>query len=118
MARDDEGAIQRGRYRGKFRRRVGVGQAATDGAAVPDLRMPYPPQGLGEQRHLSRHHWRSLRRSLAGERADADHTLLTLDVIQGAYAGEVDQHPRPGHPPVLHRDQRLATTAELRVAAA
>jgi len=111
--RDARDRTGRGGYDGEFGGRVGVRQAAAEGAAGADGRVADPAGGLGQQRVPV------LRgeRAVPGQGADPQPAAGPGDeAVQPGDAVDVDEHARLGQPQRQQRHQALAARDDLALA--
>jgi len=80
------------RDRRQLGRRVGVGQAAADGALAADGRMADVRHGLGHQRGGGTHGRTVLDGPLTDHRPDLHGTVGDVQGLEAGDAGEVDEH--------------------------
>ena len=112
-AAHDQVGVERGGNGGQLGGRVGVGQAAADGAAIADLRMADQRQGLGEQRVALLHQGRALGRALANHRPDGQAAIGRLDLADLVEGVDVDQVGGAGQAQVEQGHEALAAGEDL-----
>ena len=71
---------------------VGVGDRATDGAAMSHLCIAHITSGMRQQRHVLAQHWRLLYIHVAGECTNGDVITGIFDVRQVFNATDIHQH--------------------------
>jgi hypothetical protein len=114
--RGDHARVEGERARRQLRGGVGVGEAAAEGAAVPDRLVADVRGGAREERGVLGDD-RGLRElAVQRERAEAQHALLHGDAAQDLEPPDVDERRRPGEAHVHDRDEALAAGDGTRLA--
>ena len=109
--------VQHQHYRRKLGRRVVVGEAASYGAAVANLRVRDVADCLGQQGPAARHAVIGLDRRLPRHRPDAERSILDRDTAERSDAVEIDQNGRPRQAEVEQWHQALPAGKRPRVGA-
>ena len=111
----DRIAAEREERRRIIRRRIRVGDRTTEGATIPDLRIPDSHGEVGERRNRRSH---GLRRGDLGVRragTDDEGAVALLDPGQLGDPRDRDESVRRGHAQLEEGDETLATGEELPV---
>ena len=110
----DNGVVGRA-HRRQFGGRIGVGEAAADGAAIARLAMADMAQRLGQERAVLGDFRRKFEVALAGHGADAHPAIADRDAAQFVEAAEIDEMIDDHVAEVHHRHERLPAGQNLGV---
>jgi hypothetical protein len=113
-ARNDATA-KREQHGGQLRGGIGVGKVAAYRPSVSDHAMRDQPHGGAQQRAEARHDLGVLYGRLAGERLDRNPMVSLVDPVEAGNPVDVDDVCRPSEAEVQERNERLATSENLRV---
>jgi len=94
---------------------IGVGKVAAYRPSVSDHAMRDQPHGGAQQRAEARHDLGVLYGRLAGERLDRNPMVSLVDPVEAGNPVDVDDVCRPSEAEVQERNERLATSENLRV---